>query len=178
MNNIKEKIKTLVEKLSEYRDSNLVESLYVQLAELDTELISKAVRGALINTAWRPKNKQWDTADIPKPGFFGRDVYMSTINQDTGEVSFSITYNYDIALHVNLAKTPYSYIIDYKGNQYNLDIYEERVSLQKFLNSSYTGSTCFIKLVRAFIQVWPKIEESLYESITEYLSTVEGKSNV
>ena len=177
MNNIKEKIKALVEKLGDYRDSNLVESLYVQLTKLDTELISKAVRGALINTAWRPKNKQWDTADVPKSSFFGHDVYMSTINQDTGEVSFSITYNDDIALHVNLSKSPYSYIIDYKDNQYNLDAYEERVSLQKFLNSSYIGSTCFIKLVRAFIQVWPKIEESLYESITEYLSTVEGKSN-
>ena len=44
MNNINEKIKALVEKLSEYRDSNSVESLYVQLTELDTELISKAVR--------------------------------------------------------------------------------------------------------------------------------------
>ena len=48
MNNINEKIKALVEKLSEYRDSNSVESLYVQLAELDTKLISKAVRKIII----------------------------------------------------------------------------------------------------------------------------------
>ena len=175
MDNINEKIKALVEKLSEYRDSNSVESLYVQLTELDTKLISKAVRAALINTAWRPKNGNWNTADVSKSGFFGHDVYMSTINQDTGEVSFGVIYNDDIELHVNLSKSPYSYIIDYKGNQYNLDIYEERVSLQKSLNSSYIGSTCFIKLVRAYIQVWPKIEESLYKSITEYLSIVEGK---
>ena len=175
MDSINEKIKALVEKLSEYRDSNSVESLYVQLTELDTKLISKAVRAALINTAWRPKNKNWNTADVSKSGFFGHDVYMSTINQDTGEVSFGVIYNDDIELHVNLSKSPYSYIIDYKGNQYNLDICEERVSLQKSLNSSYIGSTCFIKLVRAYIQVWPKIEESLYKSITEYLSIVEGK---
>ena len=175
MNNINEKIKALVEKLSEYRDSNSVESLYVQLTELDTKLISKAVRGALINTAWRPKNKNWNTADVSKSSFFGHDVYMSTINQDTGEVSFGVIHNDDIELHVNLSKSPYSYIIDYKGNQYNLDICEERVSLQKSLNSSYTGSTCFIKLVRAYIQIWPKIVESLYKSITEYLSIVEGK---